>query len=132
MFLPADDRASYLMELLHDLHGYPLNAAAGIVGNLWGESGLLPNRVETSQEATPMRARDWAGRARDFTPDEIMNRSGRTRVGPGAAAPGIGLAQWTSAERRRGLFAGGDSSILFDMDRQIEYLVGELTGRFGA
>ena len=51
--------------------------------------------------------------------------------------PGIGLAQWTTSARRAGLFqrtSGGrqlGSSILFNMDAQVEYLVSELQARPG-
>lgn len=45
---------------------------------------------------------------------------------------GVGLAQWTSANRRLGLFAHVHqgrrlgANILFDMDAQVDYLVTEL------
>lgn len=121
------------MNLLVDTHHYPVNGAAGIVGNLLAESGVLPSRVEGSAAATPMRARNRAGAVTDFTPDEVMNRSNTT----GPRLPGVGLAQWTTPARRAGLFqraSGGrqlGSSILFNMDAQVEYLVSELQGRAG-
>ena len=126
----AEDRRRYVMNALITRYGYAANAAAGLVGNLWAESGILPNRVEGSRRSDPMRARDFHGRTRTFTAAEIMNRSRRARRGP--RRPGVGLAQWTSSGRRAGLFRhafngtvrGGD--ILFDMDAQIDYLVHEL------
>jgi hypothetical protein len=42
--------------------------------------------------------------------------------------PGIGLAQWTSGARRSGLFAQSGAVVLFDMDAQVDYLVGEIQG----
>jgi Phage tail lysozyme len=117
------DRMAYVMKLLVETYGYPENGAAGLVGNLYEESGLLPNRVEGSSMADPMHAKDFAGKTQDFTADEIMNRkAGKS----GPKKPGIGLAQWTTKERRAGLFAGGSSDILYDMDGQVKYLVDEL------
>jgi Phage tail lysozyme len=121
----VQERVVYAMNLLVGTHGYPVNGAAGIVGNLNAESGVLPSRIEGSAPDTPMRARNFAGKVTDFTPDEIMNRSASAGTGP--RLPGVGLAQWTAAGRRSGLFTPG-SGILFDMDAQIAFLVNELPG----
>jgi hypothetical protein len=129
-----DGRVMHIMRLLVGTYGYPVNGAAGLVGNLQAESGVLPQRVEGSAPATPMRAPSFAGPAADFSADEIMNRSHSARSGP--RLPGIGLAQWTSAGRRTGLFAHNfrgvrlGPRILFDMDAQVDYLVTELRGAY--
>jgi hypothetical protein len=118
------------MELLVNRHRYPVNGAAGLVGNLIAESGLLPDRIEGSHAATPMRAPDFSGRVRDFTPDEVRDRSFGRRTGP--RLPGVGIAQWTSPHRREGLFRHVfrgrqlGSAILRDLDAQVDYLVAEL------
>jgi len=123
-------RMRYVMTLLVEHHGYPVNGAAGIVGNLWAESGVMPNRVEGSSSATPMRARNFAGDLIDFSTEEVRNRSRDDGVGP--ARPGVGLAQWTSPARRRGLFSHAydgqvlGEEILWNMDAQVDYLVEEL------
>jgi hypothetical protein len=125
-----DARVRSVMDLLVNQYLYPVNAAAGIVGNLIAESAVLPNRIEGSAEATPMRARDFAGRLRDFTPDAVRDRDYRRQSGP--RHPGIGLAQWTSPHRRRGLFQHTfrgrqlGSAILSDLPAQVDYLVTEL------
>jgi Phage tail lysozyme len=120
--IPETERMAHVMALLVETHGYPENGAAGLVGNLYEESGLIPNRVEGSKVSDPMRAKDHAGDVQDFTADEIMDRkAGKS----GPKKPGIGLAQWTTKERRAGLFENG-SDILFDMDGQVSYLVDEL------
>lgn len=124
-----DERRVYVMRRLIAA-GYPVNGAAGIVGNLESESGLIPNRIEGSTSTAPMRARDFSGTVRTFTADAIMNRDPHTHRGP--RRPGVGLAQWTSPARRAGLFRhtyGGlmlGARILFDMDAQLDYLVQEL------
>jgi Uncharacterized protein conserved in bacteria (DUF2272)/Phage tail lysozyme len=123
-------RVLRVMELLVSRYGYPVNGAAGLAGNLIAESSVLPNRIECSREATPMQAPDFTGRVRDFTPDQVRDRSYTRRTGP--RCPGIGIAQWTSRDRRAGLFhhvfQGRQlgSAILFDLDAQVDYLVAEL------
>ena len=127
-------RMAYVVErLVNPPHRYPVNAAAGIVGNLFAESGVLPSRVEGSGAATPLRVPNFRGRATTFTPQQVMDRDKPSRTGP--RAPGVGLAQWTTSERRTALFqqtAGGrqlGASVLFNMDAQVDYLVSELKAR---
>jgi hypothetical protein len=125
-----DARALRVMDLLVGQYGYPVNGAAGLVGNLIAESSVLPNRIEGSHQATPMRAPDFTGRPRDWTPDQVRDRSYSRRTGP--RLPGIGIAQWTSPDRRTGLFRHVfrgrrlGSAILSDLDAQVDYLVAEL------
>jgi len=136
--IPAtrDARIRRVMELLVHTYRYPVNGAAGVVGNLIAESGVQPNRIEGSHEDTPMRAPDFNGRTRDFTPDEVRDRNFGRRTGP--RLPGIGLAQWTSKDRRVGLFRHSfrgrvlGSAILSDLDAQVDYLVTELRGTYRA
>lgn len=122
--VPAAEREAYVVDRLHTQYGFSIEAAAGIVGNLRAESGVLPSRIEGSAAATPMRARNFAGGTTDFTAEDIMNRSSSAGVGP--RMPGIGLAQWTSSGRRSGLFQTYGADVLFDMNAQIDYLVGEI------
>jgi Uncharacterized protein conserved in bacteria (DUF2272)/Phage tail lysozyme len=123
-------RVLRVMQLLVNRYGYPVNGAAGLVGNLIAESGVQPNRIEGSRSATPMRAPDFAGRLRDWTPDQVRDRSYSRRTGP--RHPGVGIAQWTSPDRRRGLFRHRQlgSAILSDLDAQVDYLVTELRGAY--
>lgn len=131
--VPREERMAHAMGWLIDA-GYPPNGAAGIVGNLDAESGVLPSRVEGSNAATPLRARDFSGATVTFTPEQVMNRDRDAQTGP--RRPGVGLAQWTSAGRRAGLFAHAHDGevlgarILFDMDAQLDYLVQELRARY--
>lgn len=126
-------RMAYVMNLLMKTYGYPEIGAAGLVGNLFAESGLLPNRIEGSKAETPLRAKDYSGKTRDFTPEEAMNRK-YGKQGP--KKPGIGLAQWTTAARRKGLFeheydgAKLGAAILNNLDAQVDYLVAELASKY--
>ncbi|WP_446220673.1 phage tail tip lysozyme [Micromonospora sp. IBHARD004] len=131
----VEGRAVRVMELLVRRYGYPVNGAAGLVGNLIAESGVIPERIEGSAEGTPMRAADFSGRVRTFTPDEIRDRDYTRRLGP--KLPGVGIAQWTSRNRRAGLFSHSlqgrrpGSAILSDLDAQVDYLVTELRRDYG-
>lgn len=128
--VPVKQRMKYAMRLLTDKYGYPSNGVAGIVGNLYAESEILPNRIEGSKSETPMISRDFYNNIREFTPEEIMNYNKSAKIGPNK--PGIGLAQWTLSSRRKGLFnhiyegQRLGAKILFNMDAQIDYLVTEL------
>lgn len=128
-----ESRILQVMELLVNTYGYPVNGAAGIVGNLMSESSVIPNRIEGSRPDTPMHARDFTNQMRTFTPEEVRDRSSRRGRGP--LKPGIGIAQWTSSARRQGLFQHVfqgrrlGAGILFDLPAQVDYLVTELRRR---
>lgn len=131
--VPPANRMRYVITRLVDAYQYPVNAAAGLVGNLWAESGVLPNRIEGSSAATPMIAADVNGRPRKWTAEEVRDREpGRT----GPRRPGVGLAQWTSLNRRRGLFNHNyqgqilGANVMFNMDAQVDYLVHELRSSY--
>lgn len=125
----TDDRMRYCMRQLVDRYGFPPAGAAGIVGNLWAESAILPNRIEGSSPSTPMRAKNFAGVTTNFTAAQIMDRKSPHQ---GPKLPGVGLAQWTSPSRRSGLFrhvyngAARGADVLFNMDAQLDYLDHEL------
>jgi hypothetical protein len=130
-YVPKAERMLYVMNLLVDTHGYPVNGAAGIVGNLSGESSLIPSRIEGSAEATPTRAAGFTGTVTDWTDDQIRDRSFSAKTGP--RLPGVGIAQWTSGSRRTGFFARpGGTALLYDMDGQVDYLVDELAAGFAS
>lgn len=124
------ERFRYVMRLLVEDYGYPVAGAAGLVGNLYPESGIIPSRLEGSASGSPLRARDFAGNMRDFSPEEVRDRD--RGAGRGPAKPGVGLAQWTSGARRSGLFTHAHNGtvlgfdVLFNMDAQVDYLVHEL------
>ncbi|MEO3755243.1 phage tail tip lysozyme [Streptomyces sp. B6B3] len=129
-----DRRILYVMERLVDHYDFPVRGGAGLVGNLVAESGVIPTRVEGSAESTPMRSKNFDGETVNHTAKAIMNRNATRHIGP--ARPGIGLAQWTAAPRRAGLFSHrfhGDvlgARAVFDMDDQIDYLADELKSSF--
>jgi len=114
-----DQRMLYVMDLLVNKYNYPVNSAAGLVGNLSAESSVMPNRIQGSQQTDPMLG---------LTPEQAMNFYGN--------GGGIGLAQWTSTDRRDGLFQhifNGvqlGANILLNMEAQVDYMVYELRNKF--
>lgn len=133
---PRASRVVHAMTLLTTVHAYSVNAAAGLVGNLIAESGVMPQRLEGSSEATPLRAPAFDGSTRTFTADDVIRRNAAARTGP--RLPGVGLAQWTSGARRSNLFTHAfrgvtlGPRVLFDFDAQVDYLVTELRTSFPA
>lgn len=125
-----DARVLRVMELLVGQYGFPVNGAAGLVGNLIAESEVVPSRIEGSAAATPLRAPAFDRPFRDFTPEQVRDRDAGRQTGP--RLPGVGIAQWTSANRRRGLFQHSfrgrvlGPAILSNLEAQVDYLVTEL------
>ena len=125
-----EQRIFLVMNLLTKSYQYPVHGAAGIVGNLWAESGILPSRIEGSQPDTPLRSQNFQRQWIEFTAEQVMNRHRKARQGP--RYPGIGIAQWTSAKRRQGLFEHSfqgqqlGAAILFNLEAQVDYLFTEL------
>ncbi len=125
---PRAARMIYVMDALITKYNFPVAGAAGLVGNLYAESALIPNRIEGSQATSPMYARDFSGNFADFSPEDVMNRIAGQQ-GPKLA--GAGLAQWTYPSRRKKFFAQSlGANILFDMDAQLLFLVDELKTDF--
>ncbi len=128
-----EQRILYVMSMLVKGYNLPVVAASALVGNLFEESALIPNRVEGSRHpSAPMIAPSMSVSAGivPLSALDIMNRSESKKIGP--KLPGIGLAQWTHPARRAGLFnhefmgARLGPNIIFDMNAQVDYLVKEL------
>lgn len=132
--IAIEDRRWVAMRILINDYGFSENAAAGIVGNLDAESAVIPTRLEGSKRATPLRAKDFDDVEREWVPKEVARRSKAERFGP--KKPGVGLAQWTSARRRAGLFEHrfdpqlDGAMVLYDMRAQLDYLATELRTRY--
>ena len=125
---PLSQRRAHVIDRLVTEYGYAPEAAAGLVGSFESESGVVPYTVEGDRGRT-LRCEGHDGQVRDFTPEEVRDRSSSAGTGP--RLPGVGLAQWTAASRRSGLFAHRygtvtDTAMLFDMDAQVDYAVTEL------
>ena len=118
------------MELLVRRYGYPVNGAAGIVGNLIAESRVMPNRIEGSADGHP------DARAPTSPAGCATSRPTRFATATSAGAPGPPARRRPRpvdhADRRAGLFRHAfrgrqlGSAILSDLDAQVDYLVTEL------
>ncbi len=109
--------------------------AAAVMGNVEWESGFIANIVET---AVP--AHFGADSYEDFT-DKVDNGIIDRETFTSALMPatsvdgkphiwGYGLPQWSTVERKGGLydFAQSRGTSIGDIDLQVEYLVAEITG----
>lgn len=97
---------------------------AGLMGNLYAESGLIPTNLQNSYEkklgytdATYTEAVD-SGAYSNFVKDSA----------------GYGLAQWTYWSRKKGLldYANAAGKSIGDLETQLGYLMQELAGSFKA
>ena len=99
--------------------GYSKEVAAGIMGNLYAESGLNPSLAETGRKlsATGMTSEQYTAAVNKktysknkFIYDEI----------------GYGLMQWTYWSRKKGLYEYCQDKNINDEDAQIKYMLKEL------
>lgn len=101
--------------------GYSKAAAAGVMGNLYAESGLLSNNVQNTFEGR-VGSDDAYTRKVDngsYSRDQFMKDSA-----------GYGLAQWTYHSRKAGLYdrAKSNNASIADLGVQLDYLNSEASG----
>lgn len=102
--------------------GLTKNQTAGIMGNLYAESGLSSNNLQNSFEKkfglsdAAYTAAVNSGSYKNFSADKA----------------GYGLAQWTSSGRKAGLLASAKNSSknIDDLGLQLDYLWNELNGSY--
>ena len=101
-----------------------LNAcgAAGLMGNLYAESGLRPNNLQNSYEGKLGMA--------DAEYTELVDHGRYTNFARDSA--GYGLAQWTYHTRKAALlaFAKERGASIGDLEMQLAFLLHELGGSF--
>ena len=116
--------------------GLTPEGAAGVMGNLYAESGVIPNRVEILclqrlreigkhyTDATYTALVDDGGISRDL----FLHPLGDTRQ------YGYGLAQWTSPGRKGALYdlCRSRKVSIGDLTTQLDYLMIELCGSYKA
>lgn len=107
--------------------------AAGMMGNLYAESGLIPNRVEI---LCLQRLREIGKYYTDatytaFVDDGTISKEEFLHPLPNRQY-GYGLSQTTSPDRKSGLYnlAKSRGVSIGDLDMQLEFLVGELQTSF--
>ncbi len=107
---------NYLMEITGNAY-----AAAGLMGNLYAESGLLPTNLQDACEA--------ALGYEDDTYTEAVDSG--TYSGFASDGAGYGLAQWTWQERKQNLlaFAQDAGMSVGSLDLQLRFVAWELEER---
>lgn len=115
------DNEKYIWDALHAA-GFNTYGIAGLMGNLYAESGLIPTNMQNSYEkklgytdATYTAAVD-SGKYTNFAKD----------------GAGYGLAQWTYPTRKQALldFAKSKGKSVGDLGVQVEFLIKELATSF--
>lgn len=106
--------------------GYSEYQAAGVLANLWAESGIRTNNMENSYEAKLGFS--------DETYTEAIDSGAYSIDRFSSDSVGYGLAQWTSGDRKERLYAFKLSRGVSIADEylQIEYLLGEMSPSGGA
>ena len=117
----AAPNEEHIWDVLYAEIGNPYGVA-GLMGNLYAESGLMPNNLQNSYEeslgysdASYTQAVDNGSYA-NFTTDRA----------------GYGLAQWTVEDRKTSLLAFADARgcSIADLDMQLAFLCSELETKF--
>lgn len=104
-------------------HGFSKAGTAGLMGNLYAESGLIACRKENDYSAGYAISVQYAAQ---------VDSGVITREAFGRAGNGWGLAQWTFYSRRFALydFAKATGRSIADLGMQLEFLVKELAADF--
>ena len=98
--------------------------AAGLMGNLYAESGLRPNNLQNSYEGRLGMS--------DAEYTEMVDKGTYTNFVRDSA--GYGLAQWTYWSRKQALlaFAQAAGKSIGDLEMQLDFLMKELAGSYKA
>lgn len=137
----ALDHAQRLYSVMKELGGSDY-AVAGLIGNMWHESGLDPTGIETVTPAEPYQIGPKKQHLIDVDFDPAQ--SGATVGGtpyhikyPRINKLGRGLSQWTDTNEANGVAPGGTRLLeyaeandqdWFTMDLQIQYIIDEEDG----
>ncbi|WP_235906302.1 phage tail tip lysozyme [Porcincola intestinalis] len=109
--------------------GLTAEGAAGLMGNLKAESGIIPNRVEIlCLKRLREHGRTYSDQSYTAAVDSgAITKSEFLHPIPGKQY-GYGIAQWTSPNRKAGLYdlAQSKGVSIGDLDTQLEYLIREL------
>ncbi|MBQ7315842.1 MAG: C40 family peptidase [Clostridia bacterium] len=107
--------------------------AAGVMGNLYAESGIIPNKVET---LCLTRLKEAGKVYTDATYTAFVDDGTITRaqfLNPLVGKQyGYGLAQWTSPDRKAALYdlAKAKKVSVGNLDMQLEFLVSEMRASY--
>jgi len=104
--------------------------AAGLMGNLEAESGCKPVRVQGDYNHG--NAEEYSANYTAKVDSGEISEHDFVYNGPGGG--GYGLAQWTSSDRKQGLYnhVKSKGTSIGDLQSQLEYLIQELTTSYSA
>ncbi len=113
--------------------GYSAVAAAAIAGNLDWEGGFYPCKVENGGYDESGH-KYTSGASCDYIDSAIDSYKGKNdyiltlKKGSGSGIAGVGIVQWTSEERKKGLIdaANAGGVRVTDLNTQVDFLVKEL------
>lgn len=110
-----EDRPKYIWNFLY---GYIQNpfGVAGLMGNLQAESGLNPKNLQNSCEKKLGMT--------DESYTKAVDNGTYKRFAEDSC--GYGVAQWTSSNRKKGLYDSRNGRSIGDLDMQLEFLWKEL------
>lgn len=119
--IPQTPDEGRIWEVLYDKIGNPYGVA-GLMGNLYAESGLVPSNLQNSYEESLGYT--------DVSYTLAVDSGSYGNFATDSA--GYGLAQWTVEDRKSSLlaFANDCGSSIADLDMQLTFLCQELETKF--
>lgn len=116
-----DPNEQHIWDVLYAKIGNPYGVA-GLMGNLYAESGLQPNNLQNSYEESLGYS--------DSSYTQAVDSGSYTNFTSDSA--GYGLAQWTVEDRKTPLlaFANARHCSIADLDMQLTFLCDELETKF--
>lgn len=115
----------YIWKELKEKLGLSDIAVAGIIGNLFAESGLRSNNLQNTYE------KSWNISDVDYT-ESVCNKTYTKEQFVNDKA-GYGIAQWTFHSRKRSMYeyiVETKNKRIDDLPSQVEFLIKELTGNY--
>ena len=116
--LSGDTNIEKVWNYLTKKAGFTKQGAAGVIGNIRAESGVIPNNLQNIfNDSTGMSDEQYT---------KVVDNGSYTDFG--ADEYGYGLVQWTSPGRKPGLldYAKSKRKSIGDMGMQLEYMVSEM------
>ena len=124
--LQGSTNAAKVWDYLTRGKGYTKEGAAGLMGNLDAESGIIPNNLQNTYN-------DKFGVSDDEYTNSVNNRT-RSKSSFSNDSAGYGLAQWTYNSRKEGLYdyTINQGKSIADLAGQLDWLSKELATSYSS
>lgn len=126
----------YMPTIWNDLLSFIGNeyGVAGLMGNLYAESGCKPWACEPSRPQTTCSVYISRVNSGEITRAQFIGGGCSPEGGYISSPKGFGLAQWTSTGRKAGLYDESpvSSVSIADLDRQLSWLRSELSSSYSS